>query len=130
MNNNLPALDPQALQAGAAADHKIAKALAVSVLAGTDPLVCARPAFEALEARNRDLAGGDVRSSAAIREALADQVALLELTVASFTIKAAQARNTDKARQLQSVALKASQTLTQTLMALHRTTEDARTLDA
>jgi len=130
MSDNLPALDPQALQAGAAADHKTAKALAVAVLSGGDPLICARSAFEALEARNRELAGGDVRSSAAIREALADQVALLELTVAAFTVKAAQARNSDKARQLQGVALKASQTLTQALMALHRTTEDARTLDA
>lgn len=114
------------LEAAPALDHRQAKARALSVLAGGDPLICARDALDALAERNRTLAGGDARSAAAIREALADQVCLLEAVVSAYTAKAAGTRNPDAARQLQGVAIRASQALTATLLALHRTNEDSR----
>lgn len=118
------------LEAAPAIDHRQAKARALAVLAGGDPLVCGRQAFDTLAERNRELAGGDAGSAAAIREALADQIAVLEGVVSAYTIKAAETRNTDRARQLQGVAIRASQALTTTLMALHRTNEDARDAEA
>lgn len=112
--------------AAPALDHRQAKARALAVLAGGDPLICGRQAFDTLAERNRELAAGDAGSSRAIREALADQVAILEAVAAAYTVKAAETRNTDRARHLQGVAIRASQALTATLMALHKTTEDSR----
>lgn len=118
------------LEAAPALDHRQAKARALAVLAGGDPLICGRQAFEHLAQRNRELAGGDAGSAAAIREALADQVAILEAVVSGYSLRAAETRNTDRARQLQGVAIRASQAVTTTLLALHRTNEDARDAEA
>lgn len=108
---------------GAVLNHKEAKARALAVLAGGDPLIASRDAFNALADRNRELLdeGGD-----AIREALADQVALLEGVATGFAFQAARAKRPDDARQLAGVAIRASSTLVQVLGALHRTTEDRR----
>lgn len=59
-------------------DHRLMKAYAIEVLSGGDPLIAGRDALDGLAARNRELlnANGD-----AIREALADQVSLLEAVV-------------------------------------------------
>lgn len=114
------------LEAAPALDHRQAKARALAVLGGGDPLICARDALDTLAERNRTLAAGDAESATAIREALADQVAILEAVVSAYTIRATEARNTDRARQLQGVAIRASQALTATLLALHRTNEDTR----
>lgn len=102
-------------------DHRQMKAVALTVLQGGDPLIAARDSLDQLAARNRELLDGD---SDAIREALADQVALLEATIASYTVKAAAARKADDARALQAVAIRAQATLVQVLGALHRVTED------
>lgn len=111
------------VERGAVLDHRQAKARALAVLGGGDPLIASRDAFNALAARNRELldAGGD-----AIREALADQVAILEAVVTGFSYQAAVARHKDDARQLAGVAIRASSTLVQVLGALHRMSEDRR----
>lgn len=111
------------VEQGPALDHRQAKARALAVLGGGDPLIAARDAFDALAARNRELLdeGGD-----AIREALADQVAILEAVATGFAYQAARARRPDDARQLAGVAIRASSTLVQVLGALHRVTEDRR----
>lgn len=51
---------------------------------------------------------------------------LLEATVNAYTIAAARERATDKRRALAGVAIRASATLTATLLALHRVNEDQR----
>lgn len=111
------------VEPGAVLNHRQAKARALAVLGGGDPLIASRDAFDALAARNRELLdeGGD-----AIREALADQVALLEAVAAGFTFQAASARRPDDARQLAGVAIRASNALVQVLGALHRVSEDRR----
>jgi hypothetical protein len=125
--NNLHTLQARrggpTVERGAVLNHKEAKARALAVLAGGDPLTASRDAFNALADRNRELLdeGGD-----AIREALADQVALLEGVVAGFAFQAARAKRPDDARQLAGVAIRASATLVQVLGALHRVTEDRR----
>ncbi|NMG43984.1 hypothetical protein GPA22_09615 [Aromatoleum toluvorans] len=106
-----------------ALDHREAKARALSVLWTGDPSIAARDAFNALAERNRQLVNG---SPAEIRVALADQVALLEATVSAYTIAAARERKIENRRALAGVALRASTTLTQVLLALHRVTEDQR----
>ncbi|MBD5805100.1 hypothetical protein AZOA_45470 [Azoarcus sp. Aa7] len=106
-----------------ALDHRQAKARALAVLAGGDPLIAAKPALDALTARNRALANGGPDE---IRAALADQVALLEATVSAYTIAGAKERVTDRRRALAGVAIRASTTLTATLLALHRVNEDQR----
>lgn len=58
-----------------ALDHRQAKARALAVLAGGDPLIAAKPALDALAARNHELINGGPEE---IRTALADQVAILE----------------------------------------------------
>lgn len=110
------------VERGAVLDHRQAKARALAVLGG-DPLIASRDAFDALAARNRELldGGGD-----AIREALADQVVILEAVVTGFSYQAAVARHKDDARQLAGVAIRASSTLVQVLGALHRMNEDRR----
>lgn len=115
------------VERGAVLNHKEGKARALAVLAGGDPLIASRDAFNALADRNRELLdeGGD-----AIREALADQVALLEAVATGFAYQAARAKRPDDARQLAGVAIRASSTLTQVLAALHRVTEDRRNGDA
>jgi hypothetical protein len=104
-------------------DHREAKARTLAVLAGGDPLIAAKPALDALTARNCELLdhGPD-----AIRAALADQVAILEAVVSGFAFNAATARRIDDKRALAGVAIRASATLTATLAALHRVTEDQR----
>lgn len=102
-------------------DHREAKARTLAVLNNVDPLTCAKQALDALTARNASLCSGD---GAAIRSALADQVAILEAVVSAYSTRAAMERNTEKARTLQGVALKASTVLAQTLVALHRVSED------
>ena len=111
------------VERGAVLDHRQAKARALAVLGGGDPLIASRDAFDALAARNRELLdeGGD-----AIREALADQVALLEAVATGFAYQAASARRPDDARQLAGVAIRASNALAQVLGALHRMSEDRR----
>jgi hypothetical protein len=104
-------------------DHREAKAQALVVLAGGDPLIAAREALNTLATRNAQLL--DSRSDA-IREALADQVAILEATVTRLTLDAAKARNPDQRKTLTGMALRASGVLTGTLLALHRVSEDSR----
>lgn len=106
-----------------ALDHRAAKSRALAVLAGGDPLIAAKPAFDAFAARNLALVNGGTDE---VRSALADQVVLLEAVVSSYTIAAAQEKSTERRRTLQGVAIRASATLTATLLALHRVTEDQR----
>ena len=111
------------VELGPALDHREAKARALAVLAGGDPLIATRQALDTLAQRNAELLDAD---SDAIRAALADQVALLEAVVTRYTMESTTARNTEQRRALASVALRASQTLNATLIALHRVTEDQR----
>lgn len=104
-------------------DHRLAKTRALAVLSGGDPLIAAREAFDTFAARNKELTNGDPW---AIRSALADQVVLLEATVSAYTLAAARERRPDTKRTLAGVALRASTTLTQVLLALHRVTEDGK----
>lgn len=108
-------------------DHRAAKARALAVLAGGDPLIAARQAFDALAERNRQLVHGGPDE---IRCALADQIVLLEATVTAYTLAAARERRTENRRALAGVALRASTTLTQALLALHRVSEDQRNGEA
>ena len=108
-------------------NHHEAKARTLAVLNGVDPLTCAKQALDALTARNASLCSGD---GAAIRAALADQVVILEAVVSAYSTRAAMTSNSEKARTLQGVALKASTVLAQTLVALHRVSEDQRNASA
>lgn len=108
-------------------NHREAKARALAVLSGGDPLIAARDALTALAERNHQLTNG---TPAEIRSALADQVALLEATVSAYTLAAARERKVENRRALAGVALRASTTLTQVLLALHRVTEDQRNGEA
>jgi hypothetical protein len=121
------AVQTPAVEPAPALDHREAKARALSVLWTGDPLIAARDAFDALAERNRQLVNG---SPAEIRSALADQVALLEATVSAYTIAAARERKVENRRALAGVALRASTTLTQVLLALHRVSEDQRNGEA
>lgn len=111
------------LVAAPAINHREAKARTLAMLAGGDPLVAAKPALDALTARNRELLD---RGPDAIRAALADQVAILEAVVSGFAFNAATARRIDDKRALAGIAIRASSTLTATLAVLHRVTEDQR----
>lgn len=104
-------------------DHRKAKAQLLAVLHRKDPLIACKAALDALAERNRQLlnAGGD-----AIREALAEQVAILEAVSARFTFEALAARKADQQRACANTALKANTVLTQALLALHRVSEDQR----
>lgn len=104
-------------------DHRKAKGQLLAVLHRKDPLLCGADAARSLAARNRELANGDGK---AIAEALADQVAILEAVSARFTFEALSAKKPDHQKAAASTALKASTCLTQTLLALHRVSEDQR----
>lgn len=104
-------------------DHKRAKGQLLAVLHRKDPLLCGAEAARSLAARNRELVNGDGK---AIAEALADQVAILEAVSARFTFEALKARKPDHQKAAASTALKAQTCLTQTLLALHRVSEDQR----
>jgi hypothetical protein len=93
------------------------------VLHNRDPLLCAAESARALAARNHELVSGD---GSAIREALADQIAILEAVSARFTLEALAARKPDHQKACANTALKANTVLTQALLALHRVTEDQR----
>jgi hypothetical protein len=107
--------------------HSADKARALAVLTHGDPAIAGAAAFKALTKRNHELLSG---GPDAIRSALADQVILLEAVVTNYTTAGARERNADRRKTLQNVALKASSTLAQTLLALHRVTEDSRNADA
>lgn len=104
-------------------NHRKAKAQLLAVLHRKDPLIACKGALDALAERNRQLlnASGD-----AIREALADQVAILEAVSARFTFEALAARKADQQKACANTALKANTVLTQALLALHRMSEDQR----
>lgn len=104
-------------------DHRKAKSQLLAVLHRRDPLLCGKEALQALAERNRELCNGDGN---AIREALADQVAILEAVACRFSIEALATRKPDVQRALASTALKANTVLTQALIALHRVTDDQR----
>lgn len=108
-------------------DHREAKAQALAVLAGADPLIATRDALDTLTQRNKELLDG---GADAIREALADQISLLEAVVIRYTLDAAKARNTDQRRALASMSMRASTVLTGALLTLHRITEDTRNAQA
>lgn len=104
-------------------DLKASKGRMLAVLQGGDPLVAGKAAADALAARNRSLldAGSDE-----IRTAVADQIVLLEATIERYSLEALRAKHPDRQKTYGNLALKASTTLTQALMALHRMTEDRR----
>lgn len=104
-------------------DHRKAKAQLLAVLHNKDPLLAGKAALDALAERNRQLlnANGD-----AIREALGDQISVLEGVLARYTFEALAARKADQQKACASTALKASTCLTQALLALHRVSEDHR----
>lgn len=106
-----------------AIDHRKAKAQLLSVLHRKDPLICGAEAMRSLAARNRELVNGDGK---AIAEALADQVAILEAVSARFTFEALASKKPEQQKSLASTALKAQTCLTQTLLALHRVSQDQR----
>lgn len=108
-------------------DHGQAKARVLSVLAGADPVVAARPAFQALQARNAALCEAD---GAHVRAALADQVMLLESMTLNFAHRAAKAKHFKDAEAYAGVAIKASTALTQTLMVLARQHDALRDREA
>lgn len=114
------------LDAARVLNHREAKARTLMVLTandGCDPLIAAREAFDVLAMRNRELLDAD---GDAIREAVADQVALLEALAASFAFQSARAKRPDDARALAGVSLRASSTLGTMLATLHKMSEDRR----
>lgn len=104
-------------------DHQKAKAQLLAVLHRKDPLIACKAGLDALTERNRQLLN---TSGDAIREALAEQVAILEAVSTRFTLEALATRKADQQRAFASTALKANTVLTQALLALHRVTEDQR----
>lgn len=106
-----------------AVDLNASKARLLAVLRGGDPMTAGKDAAEALATRNRALldAGSDE-----IRAAVADQIILLEATIERYSLESLRAKHPDRQKTYGNLALKASTTLTQALMALHRMTEDQR----
>lgn len=114
------------LDAARVLSHREAKARTLMVLTSTggpDPLIAAREAFDVLAMRNRELLAED---GDALREAVADQIALLEALAASFAFQAAKAKRPDDARALAGVAIRGSATLGTMLITLHKMSEDRR----
>lgn len=107
-----------------AIDPAKAKAQLLSVLHKIDPLICGREAAEALAKRNRELLDGD---SQAIREALADQVALLEAMACRYAFESLASKGKiEREKAHANLSLKAHATMVQVLMALHRVTQDQK----
>lgn len=104
-------------------DLKASKARLLAVLSGHDPLIAGKAAADTLAARNRQLldAGSD-----AVREAVADQVVLLEATIQRYTLEAMRTKHPDRQKTYANIALKSHTTLTQALACLHRMSEDRR----
>ncbi|WP_018227968.1 hypothetical protein [Methyloversatilis universalis] len=104
-------------------DHREAKARVLAVLGGGHPLIAGKSALDALTQRNRALmVGGDD----AIKEALADQVVILEQVAAAYTFAAVGERKAEDRKALQTIALRAQSVLLQTLGALHQMNKAAR----
>lgn len=104
-------------------NHREAKARVLAVLGSGDPLIAGKAALDALTQRNKALLeGGD----AAIKEALADQVVILEQVAAAYTYAAVGERKAEDRKALQMIALRAQSVLLQTLGALHQMNRAAR----
>ncbi|MCL4682419.1 MAG: hypothetical protein KJZ92_14265 [Rhodocyclaceae bacterium] len=102
-------------------DPKQAKANLLSVLRGDDPIIAARADLAALTQRNRELMDGGPE---VIREALADQLILLETAMLRFMREAAGKGMADNRRALASVALRCQQSFVMTAAALHRLNQE------
>lgn len=103
------------------ADPREARAALIAKLRGDAPYISLRTDMDALAARNRSLLAG---GSLAVREALAEQVPLIEAVALRFFIDAAKAGNSNARQALAGVALSAQKTLIANLLALHRVTQD------
>lgn len=103
------------------ADPREARAALIAKLRGDAPYISLRADMDALAERNRDMLA---RGPDAIREVLADQVALLEAVSIRFFNDAAKPGPASARQPLASVALHAQRNLVGTLLALHRVSED------
>jgi hypothetical protein len=103
------------------ADHKHAKASVLALLRGDDPLLGVARELDTLAARNRDLVGGGPE---AIREALGDQLALLEAGMLRFMRDASGKGLPEHRRALAAVALRCQSAFVQTCLALNRLDQD------
>lgn len=114
---------PSLIQKDAAtpADPREARAALIAKLRGDAPYISLRADMNALAERNRDMLA---RGPDAIREALADQVVLLDAVAMRFFSDAAKAGPANVRQPLASVALHAQRNLVGTLLALHRVSED------
>ena len=102
-------------------DPREARANLIARLRGDVPYIGLKADMEALAARNRSLVAG---GSHAVREALADQIPLIEAVAMRFFNDAAKAGNSNARQALAGVALSAQKTLIANLLALHRVTQD------
>ncbi len=102
-----------------ATDHKEAKATLLAVLRGDDPLLCARADFDALTQRNREL-----RTPEAIKDAMADQLAILEVAALRF-FRDATTGTSDQRRTFAAVALRCQAQFVATAATLHRLNEES-----
>lgn len=111
-------------------DFPEAKGLILSVLWNRDPLIACRDAMELLTRRNQELQGGDGR---AIREALRDQLVILEAVFLRFMGEAAQGEKRiapNKRRDLAAIGLKAQAQFVATAAAVHQLEQEARDVKA
>lgn len=109
-----------------ATDHREAKAQLLARLRGDAPYISLHDDMNAMAARNADLLK---RGPDALREALADQVVLLEAVAMRFLSDST--KGTVNVRQpLAAVGLKAMSVLNTTALALHKITEDQRVIPA
>jgi hypothetical protein len=114
---------PTLIQKDAAipADPREARAALIAKLRGDAPYISLRADMDALAERNRDMLA---RGPDAIREALVDQISLLEAVSIRFFNDAAKPGPASARQPLASVALHAQRNLVGTLLALHRVTQD------
>ena len=104
-----------------ATDPREARAHLMARLRGDAPYMGLKADMETLAVRNRAMLAGGAH---AVREALADQVPLLEAVALRFFSDSAKTGNSNSRQALAGVALNAQKTLVTTLLALHRTYQD------
>jgi hypothetical protein len=104
-------------------DPKDASALLLAVLRGDIPVIAGRDAMDALTRRNRELRNGGPE---AIKDALADQLTLLEVAWLRFLGEGCERGTPDQKRALMATALRCQQAFVATAGALHRLNEESR----
>lgn len=102
---------------------KGASAVLLAVLRGDAPLITGREALEALTKRNLELRDGGPE---AIKDALADQLALLEMAWLRFLGEGCERGTPEQKRALMAVATRCQAAFVATAGALHRLNEETR----